>query len=149
MTEDGDGRMPGEDGEQSRWLTYAEAAQQLGIDAESVKRRAQRQKWPRREGNDRKTRVAVPASAFPGGDITGDVPPAPRPGNLSAMLEEALAQEREAREALAVARVRLATAEATVEAQAKELRRWLRSAPTRSPKVLLRRLSKVAKPTPS
>src|SRR3712207_604214 len=45
----------------TRWLTYKDLAAALGIDEESARRRAQRRKWPRREGNDGRARVAVPA----------------------------------------------------------------------------------------
>ena len=45
----------------TRWLTYKELAAALDIDEESARRRAQRRKWPRREGNDGRARVAVPA----------------------------------------------------------------------------------------
>jgi chromosome segregation ATPase len=42
-------------------LTYKGLAAALCIDEESARRRAQRRKWPRREGNDGRVRVAVPA----------------------------------------------------------------------------------------
>jgi hypothetical protein len=52
----------------TRWMTYKELADFLGVEEESARRRAQRAHWPRRRGNDRdkKTRVGVP------GDITLD-----------------------------------------------------------------------------
>lgn len=65
------------------WLTYAEAAERLGIKPESVKKRAIRRGWPRQQGNDGLARVRLPddlsAHNVPGpvtrhtaGDATGD-----------------------------------------------------------------------------
>lgn len=65
------------------WLTYAEAAERLGIKPESVKKRAIRRGWPRQQGNDGLARVRLPddlpAHTVPGpvtrptaGDATGD-----------------------------------------------------------------------------
>lgn len=48
------------DTENGEWLTYADAAERLGIKPESVKRRARSRKWPRRVGNDGAARVLVP-----------------------------------------------------------------------------------------
>src|SRR3954470_18662141 len=45
----------------TKWLTYDEAAVALRISPESVRRLAQRRKWPRRPGNDGKVRLGVPA----------------------------------------------------------------------------------------
>lgn len=121
----------------SQWMTYADAAELLGIDPDSVKRTAQRKGWERMPGNDGKTRVAVPLSAIPEPKEAKETPPA-----LAALLEGLVAR------AIA-AEVRAATAEATVAAQAKELRRWVRRAPTQHVGVVLRRLDKMAgiKPT--
>lgn len=47
------------------WLTYDEAAQALGIKADSVRRRAAARKWPKRPGNDRTVRVGIPRDAIP------------------------------------------------------------------------------------
>jgi hypothetical protein len=47
------------------WMTYAEAAERLGIKAASVKRRATARKWPKRTGNDRKIRVGIPREIIP------------------------------------------------------------------------------------
>jgi vacuolar-type H+-ATPase subunit I/STV1 len=44
------------------WMPYSEAARALGIDVESVKKRARWRGWRRQAGNDGETRVAVPAS---------------------------------------------------------------------------------------
>lgn len=59
----------------ARWMTYEEAGRVLGIDSDSVARRARRSKWPRQPGNDGKTRVAIPPdalaeSALPPGDLS-------------------------------------------------------------------------------
>jgi hypothetical protein len=49
----------------TRWLTYEEAGHVLGVDPDSVARRARRLKWPRLPGNDGKARVAIPADILP------------------------------------------------------------------------------------
>ena len=49
----------------TRWLTYEEAGHVLGIDPDSVARRARRLRWPRMPGNDGRARVAVPAVVLP------------------------------------------------------------------------------------
>jgi septal ring factor EnvC (AmiA/AmiB activator) len=43
-----------------QWMTYTEAGVRLGINAEAVRRRADRGKWARMPGNDGRTRVRVP-----------------------------------------------------------------------------------------
>lgn len=45
---------------EGRWLTYDEISQIRGIGRESAVKLAQREKWPRRPGNDRTARVFVP-----------------------------------------------------------------------------------------
>lgn len=124
--------------EDSLWLTYAEAAVRLQIDADSVKRRAQRQKWPRRASNDGRTLVAVPVSALPEGDIAGAGGITPKPEPLAALIN------RLTSEAIA-AHARAAAAEATVQALERELRRWVRRAPARHPGVVLKRISRLAR----
>ncbi len=52
-------------GEASRWVSYDEAADLLGLPAEAVKRLALRRSWPRRPGPAGATLVAVP-EAIPG-----------------------------------------------------------------------------------
>lgn len=54
------------------WLTYAEAAEHLGIKVESVKKRAQRRLWRRRTGNDGRTRVLLPTDSP--APIPADIP---------------------------------------------------------------------------
>jgi hypothetical protein len=64
----------------TKWLTYDEAAVSLRISPESVRRLAQRRKWPRRPGNDGKARLGVPAERIDAvvhaaGDTSGDAAP--------------------------------------------------------------------------
>jgi hypothetical protein len=81
-------KLPDEIPSGVRWMTYVELAKALGIDPESANRRARRQGWRRRMGNDHRTRVAVPRDALPdispektrplppvSGDDPGDIPP--------------------------------------------------------------------------
>lgn len=69
------------DENEGEWLTYDEAAERLGIKADSVRRRAASRKWKRRQGNDGKARVFVPLDAIPDRipdptpDVTPDSPP--------------------------------------------------------------------------
>ena len=57
---------------ETRWLTYDDMAERLGITADSARRLATRHKWPRRPGNDGRALVAVPAERL-------DRPHDPRP----------------------------------------------------------------------
>lgn len=58
----------------SRWMTYDEAGQLLGRQPDSIRRQAQRAKWPRQSGNDGRARVAIPRSLLNGGATdAGDV----------------------------------------------------------------------------
>ena len=50
--------------DQTRMMTYAEAAQLLGIKVESVMRRARNRKWHKELGNDGLARIAVPLRSF-------------------------------------------------------------------------------------
>jgi len=64
----------------TKWLTYDEAAVALRISSESVRRLAQRRKWPRRPGNDGKVRLGVPAEridavVLAAGDSPSDAAP--------------------------------------------------------------------------
>lgn len=102
----------------TRWLTYKEAGRVLGIDPDSVARRARRLRWPRLPGNDGMARVAIPGDILRAsapdatptsgadntqddpGDKSGPVRPDERyminvlEGEVTA-LREALARERE------------------------------------------------------
>lgn len=79
----------------ARWMTYGELAAFLGIEEGSARRRVQREKWPRRTGNDGRARIAVP----------GDVQPGEAPakesdaGEDASRLGELLGRERERAEA--------------------------------------------------
>lgn len=42
------------------WMTYNEAAEAMGIKADSVRRQARLRNWPRRTGNDGRARVDIP-----------------------------------------------------------------------------------------
>jgi DNA-directed RNA polymerase specialized sigma24 family protein len=42
------------------WFTYEEAAERLGVSAESIRQRAIRGRWHRTLGNDGKARVRLP-----------------------------------------------------------------------------------------
>lgn len=53
---------------QEEWLTYAEAAQRLGIKIDSVKRRARSRRWARRTSNAGVVQVGIPA------DVLADAP---------------------------------------------------------------------------
>ena len=44
----------------AQWMTYADAGVRLGLNAEAVRRRADRGNWARRPGNDGRTRILVP-----------------------------------------------------------------------------------------
>lgn len=49
---------------EEQWLTYVEAAQQLGIKIDSVKRRARARHWARRTNNGGIVQVAIPAEVL-------------------------------------------------------------------------------------
>lgn len=51
--------------EGSRWLSYDDAAKALGITPDSVRRLVARKQWPRQQGNDGRTLVAVPLDRLP------------------------------------------------------------------------------------
>lgn len=78
----------------SRWLSYAEAGAVLGIDPESVKRRAQRAGWPRQSGNDGRTLVAVPEELLrEAATVAPDKSPVSSPaGDPMAVIAEELRQ---------------------------------------------------------
>ncbi|MBV8359977.1 MAG: hypothetical protein JO189_18875 [Deltaproteobacteria bacterium] len=48
----------------SRWMSYSELGEALGIKPASARRLSFRRRWPRRIGNDGTSRVAVPVSAL-------------------------------------------------------------------------------------
>ncbi|MCH8491300.1 MAG: hypothetical protein LAT81_15425 [Oceanicaulis sp.] len=72
-----------------RMMTYAEAANALGVKVDSVKRRARNRRWRREIGNDGLARVAVPVSVLP--QQTGDHPsdsPRTEPGDILRLEKE-------------------------------------------------------------
>ena len=79
----------------TRWMTYQEMADRLGTDAESARRRAEREGWPSLPGNDGQTRVGVPGNAVG----LGNTPDAADEGDDRAValaaLREALAREQD------------------------------------------------------
>lgn len=80
----------------TRWMTYAELAAFLGVEEESARRRAMRRRWPRRAGNDGRTRVAVPAEVQPGKPSAEETDDAEEEAGASDLLEELRASlERE------------------------------------------------------
>src|SRR5215210_3021083 len=48
-----------------RWCSYDEAAGLLGITRGGARNLARKRCWPRRPGNDGRTRILVPADAIP------------------------------------------------------------------------------------
>lgn len=58
---------------EEQWLTYVEAAQQLGIKIDSVKRRARARHWARRTNNGGIVQVAIPSDIL--AERRSDAPP--------------------------------------------------------------------------
>lgn len=79
----------------ARWMTYGELAAFLGIEEPSARRRVQRERWPRRTGNDGKARIAVPGDVQPGEAAAKGADA----GEDASRLGEHLARERERAEA--------------------------------------------------
>ncbi len=98
-----EGEVRGDATPDTQWMTYRELTDFLGVEEESRRRRAQQARWPRRPGNDGKTRVGVPGDVSPddarkaarddAGDDGGDVTPA-----LVALTERQAAELAELRE---------------------------------------------------
>lgn len=63
------------------WLTYADAAERLGIKVDSVKRRARARRWHRRTRNDGIVEISIPTDALTDRrpDYTPDNPDLIRP----------------------------------------------------------------------
>jgi hypothetical protein len=99
------------------WLTYGELGERLHTSAEGARRRALRAQWPRQPGNDKKTRVGVPADVLADlSNLRGDCSGPARPDADGRMLAFARLEGELAglREALAEARARAGVAEALV-----------------------------------
>lgn len=54
-------------------MTYAEAATALGVQIDSIKRRARNRRWKREKGNDGLVRIAVPLELLKA--VKEDIPP--------------------------------------------------------------------------
>ena len=80
----------GDNGDDTRWMTYAELAQVRGIREPGAVRLVQRRKWERHKGNDGSTRVAVPLSELrPSPHVTPAVTPVtPDSGGVEALQRE-------------------------------------------------------------
>jgi hypothetical protein len=109
------GHCSGERMSDTVWLTYGELGERLHTSAEGARRRALRAHWPRQPGNDKRTRVGVPADVLADlsnlrGDCSGPAcPSADAPLPALARLEGELAGLWEA---LAEARLRASAADA-------------------------------------
>jgi hypothetical protein len=103
-----------------QWLTYADAAVQLGVTPEAARRRAIRGKWARLPGNDGRTRVRLPDHWSSQG--TPDV----RPDNsalvqaLEAHVATLKGENETLKSQLAAAETRVIAAEARAGKQAAE-----------------------------
>lgn len=100
------------------WMTYADAAERLGIKPDSVKRRARSRKWPRRVGNDGAARVLVPRER-----LDGAAPDAPEAG-LPAVLPAPPPDTLEALERAIRAEARADAAEAMLKEARDDRDRW-------------------------
>lgn len=94
------------DDDPALWLTYDEAAQRLGIKADSVRRRAASRKWQRRQGNDGLARVRIPHDVIriPASDATPAIIPDDPNRPLQDELDQTRRQLSEVREELAAAK---------------------------------------------
>ena len=79
----------------TRWMTYQEMADRLGTDAESARRRAEREGWPSLPGNDGQTRVGVPGNAVGLGNTPDTADEGDDRSVALAALREALAREQD------------------------------------------------------
>jgi hypothetical protein len=122
----------------ARWLTYEEAGQLLGVDPDSISRRARRAGWSRQPGNDGRTRVAVPLDVLPASpadvrpksapDVEADSPAESRAdkggqasGDESRTIKALEDKLVTVREALARERERADAAQATADRRAEDL----------------------------
>lgn len=81
-----------------RMMTYAEAAKVMGVQVDSVKRRARNRRWKRENGNDGLVRVGVPLSAIP--DCPPDHPtdnPSDNQGDIIRLEKQVSALQTEVR----------------------------------------------------
>jgi excisionase family DNA binding protein len=47
-----------------QWLTYAEAAEKLGVSKQAIRQKVIRGRWPRMRGNDGQARVQIPEQPY-------------------------------------------------------------------------------------
>jgi hypothetical protein len=76
------------------WLTYTQAAEQLGVSRQAVRQKATRGRWPRLRGNDGQARVQVPEQPYRDRTATiptAAVPPVPADVQLVRALESHIA----------------------------------------------------------
>ena len=103
-----------------QWLTYADAAVQLGVTPEAARRRAILGKWARMPGNDRRARVRLPD------DWSSQGTPDVRPDNsalvhaLEAHVATLKGENETLKSQLAAAEARVTTAEARAGKQPAE-----------------------------
>ncbi len=82
----------GDNGGDSRWMTYAELAEARGIKEPAAVRLVQRRRWERQPGNDGAARVAVPVAELRPSRV---VAPAVGPVAPDSRDMEALTRERQ------------------------------------------------------
>ncbi len=115
----------------TRWMTYQEMADRLGMKVESARRRAQREGWPRLPGNDGHTRVGVPGDAIAQRNAPDATDGGDNHAGALAALREALSRERDRAdraEAAAAAVPELRERTARAEGERDALREALRAA---------------------
>jgi excisionase family DNA binding protein len=47
-----------------QWLTYAEAAEKLGVSKQAIRQKVIRGRWPRTRGNDGQARIQIPEQPY-------------------------------------------------------------------------------------
>jgi hypothetical protein len=105
-----------------RYLTYADASAALRVDPEAIKKRAQRNGWPRLPGNDGRMRIGIPEKLLPRDPASPEAIGAAsedamkgRTDSLSASLSALAAHLRDAREEAAQAQARFARISGAIE----------------------------------
>lgn len=118
-----------------RWMTYDELATAMGIAPDSARRLVARKKWARRQGNDGKARIGVPADVIPTSPPVSqpDVTPDKSDTTIAAVevlsrhierLEAELASVKAERDVAKEAAMQLSGLKATIEAVSAERDRW-------------------------
>lgn len=119
----------------TRWMTYDDLAAAMSIAPDSARRLVARKKWARRQGNDGRARIAVPADVLP--DVAPVIPPdvtpvvlPDKPDALQVLtrhierLEAELALMRAERDRADGLALQVAALNATIEAVSAERDRW-------------------------